>query len=173
MPSPPKAGWCRGNGIWHVVTGKIGRFAVALKDVGPGGTRGANLQLVGKLNGEPSAIMAIYAIAGLQRAGRPEARCSTSWRAQAEFPRDLDFVVPWTPPARFRRDENILHTLVIALVLVIIVGLCFFAGWRAALIPLLAVPVSLIAPSRFSDVRLHAEHAVLFGLCMAIGLVVE
>jgi len=157
MPSPPKAGWCRKRNLATWSSGKIRTVRCAAEGCRPGGTRAQTYNLVGKLNGEPSAIMAIYQLPGLQRAGRPEARAQPHGEAQAEFPGDLDFVVSLdTHPRDFGGHERHPPYLVIALVLVIIVVFVFLQGWRAALIPLLPCPVSLIGTfAFFPDVRLQ------------------
>ena len=67
-----------------------------------------------------------------------------------------------------------MRTLGIALVLVIIVVFIFLQGWRASLIPLLAVPVSLIGTFAFFPLFGFSLNTLsLFGLVLAIGLVVD
>ena len=70
--------------------------------------------------------------------------------------------------------NDIVRTLIIALVLVIIVVFIFLQGWRASLIPLLAVPVSLIGTFAFFPLFGFSINTLsLFGLVLAIGLVVD
>ena len=70
--------------------------------------------------------------------------------------------------------QDIMRTLVIALMLVIIVVFIFLQGWRASLIPLLAVPVSLIGTFAFFPLFGFSLNTLsLFGLVLAIGLVVD
>ncbi len=91
------------------------------------------------------------------------------------FPTDLDYAVSLdTTRAVSQGMKEILNTLWEALVLVIIVVFIFLQGWRAALIPLLAVPVSLIGTfTLFPLFGFSMNTLSLFGLVLAIGLVVD
>ena len=91
------------------------------------------------------------------------------------FPEDLDFVVALdTTRAVTEGMREIVITLVIALALVILVVYIFLQGWRATLIPLLAVPVSLVGTFvLFPIFGFSINTLSLFGLVLAIGLVVD
>ena len=102
--------------------------------------------------------------------------CSSSWRKlKQSFPADLDYAVSLdTTLAVSEGMHDILRTLVIALILVILVVFIFLQGWRASLIPLLAVPVSLIGTFAFFPIFGFSLNTLsLFGLVLAIGLVVD
>ena len=92
-----------------------------------------------------------------------------------KFPADLEYVVCLdTTLAVTEGMEEIKHTLIEALVLVIIVVFIFLQGWRATLIPLLAVPVSLVSTfALFPIFGFTVNTLSLFGLVLAIGLVVD
>ena len=96
-------------------------------------------------------------------------------RLKESFPPDLDYVVALdTTLAVTEGMKEIEHTLVEAIVLVIIVVFIFLQGWRATLIPLLAVPVSLIGTfALFPLFGFSINTLSLFGLVLAIGLVVD
>jgi HAE1 family hydrophobic/amphiphilic exporter-1 len=91
------------------------------------------------------------------------------------FPEDLDFVVALdTTRAVTEGMKEIVITLLIALALVILVVYIFLQGWRATLIPLLAVPVSLVGTFvLFPLFGFSINTLSLFGLVLAIGLVVD
>src|SRR5262249_3001542 len=91
------------------------------------------------------------------------------------FPADLDFVVSLdTTLAVSQGMDEIMNTLWKALLLVIIVVYIFLQGWRASIIPLLAVPVSLIGTfALFPIFGFSINPVSLFGLVLAIGLVVD
>ena len=91
------------------------------------------------------------------------------------FPEDLDFVVALdTTRSVTEGIKEIINTLLIALVLVIFVVYLFLQGWRATLIPLLAVPVSLVGTFiLFPLFGFSINTLSLFGLVLAIGLVVD
>src|SRR5438034_9054447 len=91
------------------------------------------------------------------------------------FPEDLDFVVALdTTRSVTEGIKEIVKTLLIALVLVIFVVYLFLQGWRSTLIPLLAVPVSLVGTFiLFPLFGFSINTLSLFGLVLAIGLVVD
>src|SRR5262245_42637696 len=91
------------------------------------------------------------------------------------FPSDLDYSIPIdTTRAVVEGIREIGKTFIEALVLVMIVVFIFLQGWRAALIPLLAVPVSLIGTfAVFPLLGFSINTLSLFGLVLAIGLVVD
>jgi len=94
---------------------------------------------------------------------------------KSRFPADLDYVTSLDTTEAVREGiKEIVHTLFEALVLVIIVVYIFLQGWRATLIPLLAVPVSLIGTFvLFPMLGFSINTLSLFGLVLAIGLVVD
>src|SRR2546426_7043577 len=95
--------------------------------------------------------------------------------AKARFPHDLDYVTALdTSLAVTAGIHEIVKTLVEALVLVVIVVFIFLQGFRATLIPLLAVPVSLGGTVMvFPLLGFSINTLSLFGLVLAIGLVVD
>src|SRR5271168_4529728 len=118
---------------------------VRLKEVARIELGAQTYSIVGKLNGKPSAVMALYQLPGsnaIDAANRVRRLMDT---LKARFPADLEYFVSLdTTRAVTEGMREIKWTLGIALVLVIIVVFIFLQGWRASLIPLLAVPVSLI-----------------------------
>jgi len=131
--------------------------------------------LDGRYNGKPAAVLAIYQLPGsnaVQTAKNVREELAT---LSATFPPDIHADVPLdTTLAVTAGIHEILTTLVIALVLVILVVYIFLQGWRATLIPLLAVPVSLIGTFIvFPLLGFSINTLSLFGLVLAIGLVVD
>ncbi len=131
--------------------------------------------LDGRYNGKPAAVLAIYQLPGsnaVQTAKNVREELAT---LAATFPPDIHADVPLdTTLAVTAGIHEILTTLVIALVLVILVVYIFLQGWRATLIPLLAVPVSLIGTFIvFPVLGFSINTLSLFGLVLAIGLVVD
>jgi HAE1 family hydrophobic/amphiphilic exporter-1 len=95
--------------------------------------------------------------------------------AKKRFPQDVDYVVSLDTTASVTEGmREIVQTILIAIVLVAIVVFIFLQGWRATLIPLLAVPVSLIGTFVLFPVFGFSINTLsLFGLVLAIGLVVD
>ena len=148
---------------------------VRLKDVARVQLGAQLYNLVGKLNGKPSAVMAIYQLPESNALEAAKGVRAVMEKAGKTFPTDLEYVISLdTTLAVSEGIKDIMRTLVIALVLVIIVVFIFLQGWRASLIPLLAVPVSLIGTFAFFPLFGFSINTLsLFGLVLAIGLVVD
>ena len=130
---------------------------------------------VGRHDGTPSAVIAVFQIPGtnaLDVANRIKAQME---ELKQRFPRDMEYVVSLdtTLPVTEGITE-IVHTLVEAVALVIIVVFVFLQNWRATLIPLMTVPVSLIGAFIFFPMLGFSINVLsLLGLVLAIGIVVD
>ena len=146
-----------------------------IKDVARVELGAQTYNLSGRFNGKPSAILAMYQLPGsnaVQSAALVRARIAD---LQKRFPRDLSYAVSLdTTKAVSAGIHDIEITLLISLALVVLVVYIFLQGWRATLIPLLAVPVSLVgAFVMFPVLGFSINTLSLFGLVLAIGLVVD
>ena len=129
----------------------------------------------GRLNGKPAALLAIYQLPGSNAVKTAEGVRKLMEEAKTRFPQGLDYVIPLdTTLAVTEGLKEIRTTLFEAIGLVILVVFIFLQGWRATLIPLLAVPVSLIGTFiLFPVLGFSINTLSLFGLVLAIGLVVD
>ena len=129
----------------------------------------------GRLNGKPAAVIALYQMPGANALESAAGAKKLMAELKQSFPPDLDYVIALdTTKAVTEGIKEIQQTLVEALVLVIIVVFIFLQGWRATLIPLLAVPVSLVGTFIFFPAFGFSINTLsLFGLVLAIGLVVD
>jgi hydrophobic/amphiphilic exporter-1 (mainly G- bacteria), HAE1 family len=148
---------------------------VRLKDVARVELGSQVYNIVGRMNAAPAAILAIYQLPGsnaIETARRVRAMME---EVKARFPADLDYRVSLdTTLAVTEGIREIGQTLWEAVALVMIVVFIFLQGWRAALIPLVAVPVSLIGTfAVFPLLGFSINTLSLFGLVLAIGLVVD
>jgi HAE1 family hydrophobic/amphiphilic exporter-1 len=148
---------------------------VRLKDVARVELGAQLYNLQGRLNGQPAAVIALYQLPGsnaLQAAGGARKFME---EAKKHFPADLDYVISLdTTLAVSQGMKEIVKTLWQALLLVTLVVFIFLQGWRASLIPLLAVPVSLVGTFVvFPLIGFSINTLSLFGLVLAIGLVVD
>ena len=137
---------------------------------------GAQLySIAGRLNGRPAAVMAIYQLPGSNALDAARDVKNLMDQLKKQFPQDLDYAVSLdTTLAVSRGIAEILTTLWEALLLVVIVVYIFLQGWRATLIPMLAVPVSLVGTfALFPVFGFSINTLSLFGLVLAIGLVVD
>ncbi len=95
--------------------------------------------------------------------------------AQVKFPEGVDYDIAYDPTVFVRKSiDAVIHTLLEAIVLVVLVVVLFLQTWRASIIPLVAVPVSLIGT--FAVMHLlgfSINNLSLFGLVLAIGIVVD
>ncbi len=131
--------------------------------------------VIGRLDSRPSAIIAVYQLPGSNAVEAADGVKRLMSEVKQRIPQDIDFAVSLdTTRAVSEGMHEILLTLIIALLLVILVVYLFLQGWRATLIPLLAVPVSLIGTFVFFPMFGFSINTLsLFGLVLAIGLVVD
>ncbi|MEI7432150.1 MAG: efflux RND transporter permease subunit, partial [Betaproteobacteria bacterium] len=148
---------------------------VRLKDVARIELGAQTYSIEGRLNGQPAAIIALYQMPGTNALEAAAAAKKRMEEIKQSFPPDLDYVVALDTTRSVTEGlKEIQHTLIEALVLVILVVFVFLQGWRATLIPLLAVPVSLVGTFLFFPVFGFSINTLsLFGLVLAIGLVVD
>jgi HAE1 family hydrophobic/amphiphilic exporter-1 len=131
--------------------------------------------LTGRLNGKPAAIVAVYQTPGSNAIDAMSEARALMEELKQRFPADLDYTVSLdTTLAVSEGITEILHTLWEAIILVILVVFIFLQGWRATLIPLLAVPVSLVGTFVLFPVFGFSINTIsLLALVLAIGIVVD
>ena len=131
--------------------------------------------MLGRLDGKPSAVIAVYQMPGSNAVAAAKGAIAYMEEQKKRFPPGLDYVTALDTTLPVTEGiKEIEHTLLEALVLVILVVYIFLQGWRATLIPLLAVPVSLIGTFMvFPLLGFSVNTLSLFGLVLAIGLVVD
>jgi HAE1 family hydrophobic/amphiphilic exporter-1 len=148
---------------------------VRMRDVARVELGARNYTQIGRLNGKPAAIIAIYQLPGSNAIDTMNRAKQLMEDLKKRFPPDLDYTVSLdTTLAVTEGIHEIVKTLFEAIILVIIVVYIFLQGWRATLIPLLAVPVSLVGTfALFPLLGFSINTLSLFGLVLAIGLVVD
>ncbi|MEY2551926.1 MAG: hydrophobic/amphiphilic exporter (mainly bacteria), family, partial [Verrucomicrobiota bacterium] len=131
--------------------------------------------LNGRLDGKPAAVLACYQLPGTNALEAADGVKALMARVSQQFPADMSYAVSLdTTRAVTAGMHEIVMTLIEALALVILVVFVFLQGWRATLIPLCAVPVSLIGTFMlFPLFGFTINILALFGLVLAIGLVVD
>ncbi len=148
---------------------------VRVKDVARVELGAQDYSIVSRLNGQPAAIIAIYQLPGSNAVQTAAGVRKLMAEMKQRFPGDMDYVISLDQTAAVTEGlKEIVVTLVIAIVLVILVIYLFLQDWRATLIPLLAVPVSLVGTFVvFPLVGFSINTLSMFGLVLAIGLVVD
>ena len=131
--------------------------------------------LTARYNHAPSGIMAVYQLPGSNAVEVSRLVQKRMNELAKQFPADISYNIPLdTTKAVTAGIHEIVVTLFIALALVIFVVFIFLQGWRATIIPLMAVPVSLIGTFIiFPALGFTINTLSLFGLVLAIGLVVD
>ena len=148
---------------------------VRVKDVARVELGAQDYTVIGRLNGKPSAIIAVYQLPGSNAVQAADGVKALLSEQKQRLPSGVDYTIALdTTRAVSEGIKEIVETLVLAIVLVIIVVYVFLQGWRATLIPLLAVPVSLLGTFvLFPLFGFSINTLSLFGLVLAVGLVVD
>src|SRR5712691_1274766 len=148
---------------------------VRLKDVARIELGALNYQQVARFKGQPAGIIAVFQAPGSNALAVADGVKATMAELKTRFPDDLDYAVSLdTTRSVTEGIREIVQTLLIAIVLVILVVFIFLQNWRATLIPMIAVPVSLIGTfAVFPFLGFSINTLSLFALVLAIGLVVD
>jgi HAE1 family hydrophobic/amphiphilic exporter-1 len=147
---------------------------VRVKDIARIDLGAQTYNLRSRLNGQPSAILAVYQLPGTNALKAAQGVRKLMEEAKHRFPEDMEYAVSLDQTLSVTEGlHDIVKTLFEALALVVLVVFIFLQGWRATLIPLCAVPVSLIGTFvLFPLFGFSINSLSLFGLVLAIGIVV-
>src|SRR5690349_20100322 len=148
---------------------------VRLKDVARIELGAQNYDQISRFGGQPAAIVAVYQAPGSNALAMADGAKKTMKELKERFPADLDYAVSLDTTLPVTEGiHEIVETLMIAIVLVILVVFIFLQNWRATLIPMIAVPVSLIGTfAVFPLLGFSINTLSLFAFVLAIGLVVD
>ncbi|HSZ76674.1 MAG TPA: multidrug efflux RND transporter permease subunit [Chthoniobacterales bacterium] len=127
------------------------------------------------LDGKPAVALAIFQLPGSNAVKTAHEVRALMAVLSRSFPVDLKYAIVYDPTQFIEQSvEAVIHTLFEAVALVLIVVLVFLQTWRATIIPLLAVPVSLIGTfAVMACFGFSLNNLSLFGLVLAIGIVVD
>ncbi|HEY7614248.1 MAG TPA: multidrug efflux RND transporter permease subunit [Gemmatimonadales bacterium] len=148
---------------------------VRVRDIGQVELTSQNLDLVGRMNGQPTANILIYLRPNANQLQVKEAFVKRMNELAAAFPSGVTWTIPFdTTPFVTASIEEVVITLLEAMALVTLVVFLFLQSWRATLIPILAVPVSIIGTFLgLSALGYSVNLLTLFALVLAIGIVVD
>src|SRR2546423_11323446 len=157
-----------------VKTGPHGEKTL-LKDIARLELGASGYSLRSLLNNKTAVALPIFQSPGANALELSKNVRSTMEELKKNFPEGIDYAVVYDPTVFVRHSiEAVIHTLVEAIVLVVIVVILFLQTWRASLIPLAAVPVSLIGTfAVMLALGFSINNLSLFGLVLAIGIVVD
>ena len=148
---------------------------VLLRDVARIELGASDYALRSLLNNKPAVALPIAQLPGSNAIATSDAVRATMKELKKSFPEGLDYNIVYDPTIFVRHSiEAVVHTLFEAIILVVFVVILFLQTWRASIIPLAAVPVSLIGTFAVMNALGFSINALsLFGLVLAIGIVVD
>src|SRR5213593_3279253 len=157
-----------------VKTGPNGE-KILLKDVARLELGASGYSLRSLLNNQTAVALPIFQTPGANAIQLSDNVRHTMEELKKNFPEGLDYAVVYDPTVFVRHSiEAVVHTLVEAILLVVVVVIIFLQTWRASIIPLAAVPVSLIGTfAAMLAFGFSINNLSLFGLVLAIGIVVD
>ncbi len=146
-----------------------------LKDVARIEIGAAEYGLRSLLDNKPAVAIPIFQTPGSNAIDISNQVRATMERLKANFPEGIDYSIAYDPTVFVRGSiEAVIHTLIEAILLVVLVVILFLQTWRASVIPLLAVPVSIVGTFAVMRAFGFSINALsLFGLVLAIGIVVD
>jgi hydrophobe/amphiphile efflux-1 (HAE1) family protein len=151
--------------------GRITQF----KDIGRAELGAADYSTAMTYDGKPAVAIAVFQLPGSNAIATANAIYAKLKELRDRFPQGVDYTIPYDTTL-FVRDSmrDVIKTLFESVGLVALVVLIFLQNWRAALVPLLAIPVSLIGTFAVMFVAHFSMNLLtLFGLVLAIGIVVD
>ena len=158
-----------------ILRAEEGGEIVRIKDVGRVELGAQSYKAFTRLNGKPTSTIIIYQLPGANAID-----LVTKMRAQMKemasyFPSGMEYRIPYdTTKFVDASIESVIHTLFEAVVLVLLVVFIFLQNWRATVIPMIAVPVSLVGTFAFFPMFGFSINTIsLFALVLAIGIVVD
>jgi multidrug efflux pump len=148
---------------------------IRIRDLGRVELSSGSYSLRSLLNNKEAAAIAVFQAPGSNALAISNNVRQTMERLKADFPQGMSYSIVYDP-TRFVQTsiEKVVHTLIEAVLLVVLVVIIFLQTWRASVIPLLAVPVSIVGTFAFLLLLGYSINTLtLFGLVLAIGIVVD
>jgi multidrug efflux pump len=164
------------DGVATVSTGPQPLQAQSGSQVSPGIELGAkNYDVNSYLDGDPSTTLAVFQLPGSNAIETADAIAAKMEELKTRFPQGVDYRIHYDTTVFVKESiATVIHTLIEAFALVFVVVLVFLQNWRATLIPMVAVPVSLVGTfAVMAGLGFSLNNLSLFGLVLAIGIVVD
>ncbi|WP_375461392.1 efflux RND transporter permease subunit [uncultured Enterovirga sp.] len=158
-----------------VIVKSVGGRLVRLRDIARVELGARDYTTNSYLDGKPAIGIGVFQRPGTNAIGASEAVIAKMKQLQAQFPKGLEYRIAYNPTLFISESvSEVYKTLFEAVILVVIVILVFLQSWRTALIPIVAIPVSLIGTfALMSAFGFSLNNLTLFGLVLAIGIVVD
>jgi hydrophobe/amphiphile efflux-1 (HAE1) family protein len=157
-----------------VKTGPYGE-KLRLKDVARAEMGSGDYSLRSLINNKKAVGMGVFQLPGANALAVSEAVRDRMAELKQKMPEGVDYAIAYDPTVFVRKSiDAVIHTLIEAVLLVVIVVVIFLQTWRASIIPLAAVPVSLVGTlAVMHALGFSINNLSLFGLVLAIGIVVD
>jgi hydrophobe/amphiphile efflux-1 (HAE1) family protein len=163
------------NAFGKIVVKQGADSVVRLQDIGRVELAAADYTTNSYLNSDPAVALAVYQLPGSNALAAEAKIKATMDRLSQSFPPGLKYTIAYNPTQFIQQSVNaVVETIAEAIVLVVLVVVLFLQTWRAAIIPIVAIPVSLIGTFFFMGAfGFSINNLSLFGLVLAIGIVVD
>ncbi len=157
-----------------VKTGPYGE-KLRLRDIARAEMGSAEYAMRSLINNKKAVGMGVFQLPGANALAVSQAIRAKMEDLKVKFPEGVDYAIAYDPTVFVRKSiDAVIHTLLEAIVLVVLVVVLFLQTWRASIIPLVAVPVSLIGTFAVMHMLgFSINNLSLFGLVLAIGIVVD
>jgi hydrophobe/amphiphile efflux-1 (HAE1) family protein len=163
------------NEFAEIVVKQSSTSVVRLKDVGRIELAAVDYSTNSYRDLDPAVALAIYQLPGSNALATADKIKSTMDELSKKFPTGLEYTIIYNPTEFIQQSiDAVTETIAEAMVLVVLVVILFLQTWRAAIIPIVAIPVSLIGTFFFMAIfGFSLNNLSLFGLVLAIGIVVD
>jgi hydrophobe/amphiphile efflux-1 (HAE1) family protein len=159
----------------NVVVKQTADAVVRIKDVARVELTGQDYSSTSYFDRNPSVAVAIFQLPGSNALTTGDSIRSTMAQIGKDFPQGLQYQIIYDPTQFIRQSVNaVIETIFEALILVVLVVILFLQTWRAAVIPIVAIPISLVGTFFVMSLfGFSLNNLSLFGLVLAIGVVVD
>ena len=163
------------NEFADIVVKQTANAVVRLKDVARVELAGLDYSSNSYLDRDPAVALAVFQRPGSNALSTAEAIRRTMQQLSQRFPPGVKYTIVYDPTQFIQQSVNAVEeTILEAILLVVLVVIIFLQTWRAAIIPLVAIPVSLIGTFFFMALfGFTLNNLSLFGLVLAVGIVVD
>ncbi|GLS27490.1 efflux RND transporter permease subunit [Marinibactrum halimedae] len=148
---------------------------VRVKDIGRVEIGAESYATKGYLGDKKAIALPVFQRPGSNALETSDAIIAKMEELSAYFPKDLEYEIVYNPTEFVRASiDSVIYTMIEAVFLVVLVIILFLQSWRASIIPILAIPVSLIGTFALLNILGYSlNNLTLFGLVLAIGIVVD
>ncbi|WP_238119936.1 MULTISPECIES: efflux RND transporter permease subunit [unclassified Xanthobacter] len=159
----------------NIVVKQSDQALVRVKDVGRVEITAQDYASTSFLDRDPSVALGIFQRPGSNALATGNALVEEMKRIRKTFPEGLEYGIYYNPTEFIQQSvDAVVHTIGEAIVLVVLVVVLFLQTWRAAIIPILAIPISLVGTFFVMGLfGFSLNNLSLFGLVLAIGIVVD